>query len=86
MRGGSFAVRKAIRFHGRMAFLRLENFFDIFEVNTVKSNRPRCYLLWKDSNSPAGKRKGEDEKAFPKFFQEISGKASKTKNLRSHYS
>ena len=27
LRGGSFAVRKAIRFYGRMVFLRLEKLF-----------------------------------------------------------
>jgi hypothetical protein len=51
-----------------MAFLRLEKLFDIFWQTLSKTKFCEVICYGRIHNSPAGKRKGEDAKAFPKFF------------------
>ncbi|MBO6209909.1 MAG: hypothetical protein J6N99_04390, partial [Schwartzia sp.] len=67
-------------------FLAPEKNLNKFCENTPKNKIPRCYLLWKDSKFPRREAERRRCKSLPEnFFKKISGKASKTKNLRSHY-
>ena len=80
MRGGSFAVRKAIRFRGRMAFLRLEKLFLLFFGQTLSKAIVRDVICYGRIHiPPQGSGKEKMKKPFRNFFKKFPERLPKPK-------